>query len=537
MASTDARPIPIKNTALRITFPIYDADGDLVTGAAGLDSEVSKDGGTFTDCTNEATEIATSSGMYYLDLTSTEMNADTVAIIVKTSTSGAKTTVVVLYPQESGDVKVDVETVKTQTVTCSASVTVGAYVGNATAAISVDASGRLDISKMGGTSLTARDIGASVLLSSGTGTGQISLASGAVTVGTNNDKTGYSLTQAFPTNFSSLAITVGGAVTAGTVSDKTGYSLTQSFPTNFASMAITAGGAVTAGTVSDKTGYSLASGGLAAVTAWTVNITGNLSGSVGSVTGNVGGNVIGSVGSISGVTFPTNFAIMSINGSGYVTYANSAPPSAASIASLVWDEDVVASHTTPNSAGWSLNNAHAGADMAYSTAVYIKAKTDNLPASPAATGDIPSAATIATQVRTELATELARVDVATSTRLASSSYTAPLDAAGTRAAVGLATANLDTQLGDLPTNAELDAALASLSIPTATENADAILSRNASNVEGSAGEHTLCTVILAMLEGSVSGSTWTIKRTDGSTTHATKTVTTDATAHPITGVN
>ncbi len=152
MASTDARPIPIKNTALRITFPIWDADGDLVTGAAGLDSEVSKDGGTFTDCTNEATEIATSSGMYYLDITSTEMNADTVAIIVKTSTTGAKTTVVVLYPQESGDVKVDVETVKTQTVTCAAGVTVGAYVGNATAAISVDASGRLDISKMGGTS-------------------------------------------------------------------------------------------------------------------------------------------------------------------------------------------------------------------------------------------------------------------------------------------------------------------------------------------------------------------------------------------------
>lgn len=82
-------------------------------------------------------------------------------------------------------------------------------------------------------------------------------AGGAVTVGTNNDKTGYSLTQAFPANFSSLAITVGGAVTAGTVSDKTGYSLTQSFPTNFASLAITVGGAVTAGTVSDKTGYSL----------------------------------------------------------------------------------------------------------------------------------------------------------------------------------------------------------------------------------------------------------------------------------------
>lgn len=98
MAASDAHPFPIKNRAFRVTFPILDADGDLVTGAAGLDSEVSKDGGTFTDCTNEATELATSSGVYYLDLTATEMNADTVAVIVKTSTSGAKTTTLVFYP-------------------------------------------------------------------------------------------------------------------------------------------------------------------------------------------------------------------------------------------------------------------------------------------------------------------------------------------------------------------------------------------------------------------------------------------------------
>jgi hypothetical protein len=103
MASTDAKLVPTKNVAYRVTFPILDADGDLVTGATGLDSEVSKDGGTFADCTNEATEIATSSGMYYLDLTSTEMNADTVAVIVKTSSTGAKTTVLTFYPQEAGD--------------------------------------------------------------------------------------------------------------------------------------------------------------------------------------------------------------------------------------------------------------------------------------------------------------------------------------------------------------------------------------------------------------------------------------------------
>lgn len=98
MAASDAHPFPIKNRAFRVTFPILDADGDLVTGAAGLDSEVSKDGATFADATNEATEIATSSGVYYLDLTASEMNADTVAVIVKTSTTGAKTTTLVVYP-------------------------------------------------------------------------------------------------------------------------------------------------------------------------------------------------------------------------------------------------------------------------------------------------------------------------------------------------------------------------------------------------------------------------------------------------------
>ena len=90
MASSDATPFAIKNQAYRVTFPIFDDNGDLVSSAASLDSEVSKDGGTFANCTNEATEIATNSGMYYLDLTATEMNADTVAVIVKTSTSGQK---------------------------------------------------------------------------------------------------------------------------------------------------------------------------------------------------------------------------------------------------------------------------------------------------------------------------------------------------------------------------------------------------------------------------------------------------------------
>jgi hypothetical protein len=103
MASGDATPFPLKGVAYRHYFEIYDADGDLVTGAASLDSEVAKDAGTYADCTNEATEIATNSGTYYLDLTSTEMNANAVCVIVKTATAGAKTRSIQLYPAEAGD--------------------------------------------------------------------------------------------------------------------------------------------------------------------------------------------------------------------------------------------------------------------------------------------------------------------------------------------------------------------------------------------------------------------------------------------------
>lgn len=89
-----------KNVATYIVFPIVDADGDFVTGAAGLDSEIDAwaDGSApdgFADCTNEATEIA-STGVYYLSLTQAEMNNDYIVVQVKTSTSGAKTQMILI---------------------------------------------------------------------------------------------------------------------------------------------------------------------------------------------------------------------------------------------------------------------------------------------------------------------------------------------------------------------------------------------------------------------------------------------------------
>jgi hypothetical protein len=69
------------------------------------------------------------------------------------------------------------------------------------------------------------------------------------------------------------------------------------------------------------------------------------------------------------------------------------------------------------------------------------------------------------------------------------------------------------------------------------DQSDQILKRNMAKVEASAEEHTLCTLVLANLENSISGTTLTIKRTNGSTTHVTKTLTTNASAIPITGID
>lgn len=79
---------------------------------------------------------------------------------------------------------------------------------------------------------TAGSFGEGVASVQGNVTGSVASVTAGVTVTTNNDKTGYSLTQSFPANFASMSITVGGAVTVGTNNDKTGYSLTVTPPTS-----------------------------------------------------------------------------------------------------------------------------------------------------------------------------------------------------------------------------------------------------------------------------------------------------------------
>lgn len=288
--------------------PILDADGVAVTTAVIGNISIAKNGTAAALTTETLTHLA--NGYYTLALTSS--NTNTLGILAAYVNNTAMSMTVFRW----------------NVIVASA---YDAIVNNATNATGGLLTATGSVSAIAGALLNTTNLPTNFASFAITG-------GGAVTVGTNNDKTGYALTQTFPSNFSSLAITVGGAVTVGTNNDKTGYALTQSFPSNFASMNLDVSGrvllqptqtgvtiptvtsvtnAVTAGTVSDKTGYSLVAGtGLGNQTA---NITGNLSGSVGSVTGNVGGNVVGSVGSVSGITFPTNFDKTSIDANGHVT--------------------------------------------------------------------------------------------------------------------------------------------------------------------------------------------------------------------------
>jgi hypothetical protein len=138
MAASDARPVPRKNAAFRFYFAIRKpSDSTLITTWAGMDSEVSLDGGSFSDCSNEATEIGTT-GCGYIDLTSSEMNADAVVLKVTVTNTGAVPLVFTLFPEEAGDYrvsdtqKVDVETIKTQALTAAAGITFPASIASPT---------------------------------------------------------------------------------------------------------------------------------------------------------------------------------------------------------------------------------------------------------------------------------------------------------------------------------------------------------------------------------------------------------------------
>lgn len=189
--------------------------------------------------------------------------------------------------------------------------------------LSVDASGRVDVLKINGTSQTARDIGASVLLSAGTGTGQLDFTSGVVKanlaqiLGTALTETAGQIAAGFKKffNIATPAATMDHGVLVDTVTTATTATNLTNAPTN---------GDLTAAMKTSVTTAATAATPVAA------SVTGNVGGNV---TGSVG-SVVGAVGSVTGLTASNLDVAVSTR---LASSSYTAPPSAATIAQAVWD--------------------------------------------------------------------------------------------------------------------------------------------------------------------------------------------------------
>lgn len=174
-------------------------------------------------------------------------------------------------------------------------------------------------------------------------------------------------------------------------------------------------GAVTVGTNNDKTGYSLGSGGLASVTSWTVaitgNITGNLSGSVGSVTG--------SVGSISGVSFPSNFASLGINASGHVSRVSLVDTTTTNTDMRGTDNAALASNWTATRAGYLdgvlIASNYNQRTVSVTGSNHIAADVHEFQPGVITAGDFAAGAIDANALAADAATEIANAVAATQT--------------------------------------------------------------------------------------------------------------------------
>lgn len=137
-----------------------------------------------------------------------------------------------------------------------------------------------------------------------------------------------------------------------------------------------------------------------------------------------------------------------------------------------------------------------------------------------------------------LDTQLSTINTDVLTRLPTASYSAPLTASGIRAAVGLASADLDMQLSDIATQTDLipasPAAVGSaMTLSTAAQQS--VWTVNLSGVSGEARRSPLNALRKLLNKFVLSGTTWSIYKEDDLTVAYTETVTTDSSADPVTG--
>lgn len=212
-------------------------------------------------------------------------------------------------------------------------------------------------------------------------------------------------------------------------------------------------------------------------------------------------------------SWPANFSTLVIDGSGFVTYSNTAPPSAATISTQVvsdlgtahgagsWETATGFSTLDANGVRTAVGLASANMDTQFNN---INSKTANLPSDPADHSDIIAA-----------------------TNAIMSRLGAP---AGVSMSADILALKNDTTAILLDTGT--DGVV--LSSATQVSIADTLLKRNMSSVEDTAGLDSVCAIVLALLHGVRTSSTvFKIYKTDDTTEFDTKTIETDGTLLPV----
>lgn len=485
-----ALPYPIKGCRFTLLIPYLDADGD-PTDPTTPDTERSIDGAAYADCTEEVTTITGSNGSGYITLTGDEMNASAVMVAAKVA-SGPKATIATLYPR----------------------VLPVLHSGTAQAG----AAGTITLAS-GAAAIDDLYNGCIIRTTGGTGGAGGSGSQGnqaRVVVDYNGSTKVATISPSWETNPDST----------------TTYEVLQAETAlfTFANLVQISGAAVATG--SAQLGVNVVNFGGSAGTFASgrpdVNTTHIAGSAVSTSSAQIGVNVV----QVSGDATAADNLEAAADGTGYNLGGGAVV--AASVTGAVGS--VTGSTGSIASGGISAGSFAAGAIDAAAIAA------NAIGASELAAD---AAAEMATAVRSELTTELGRIDVAVSTRLATAGYTSPPSAATIAAAVWDYLTSAATTVGSLGkllvdnVNATISSRLASASYtaaPTAAQNATELLDQ-AAGVETNRTVRQALRLMLAALGGKLSGAATTtvaIRDTNDSKDRITATVDADGNRTAVT---
>jgi hypothetical protein len=390
--------------------------------------------------------------------------------------------------------------------------------------LSIDGNGRVDVIKIAGTAQTARDIGASVLLSVGTGAGQVNLSSGKVPA----TLAAADVTGNIPADLQTIktqVITCGAGVTVSPYVGSTGAALNGSAVSTLDAAGVRAAVGMSAADM-DSQLSALAASILTRLAASSYSAPLSDSG-VRAALGMVAADMDSQLDAL-GTAIMTRLAAAS-----YVAPLDAAGIRAAlgmDAADLDAQLEAISGATGLDAAGVRAALGMAAANMdSQLSALAASVLTRLAAASYTAPLDAAGTRTAVGMSAANLDSQLSALAASILTRLASDSYSAPLNAAGVRAALGMESADMDNQLDTL--------AAAVAGVPASSASAVA-----ATAVSGSITVSRILRMLLALMNGkllisdSVAGvRTYTFYQRDNSTAEFTVPVNDDVNTRTICG--